>query len=116
MILLILIEGISSDDVLYGNGYTKGAFDMSNRYMAGDWRQYYFDVQNELVNTAAIELSWELDDTNLAVFAMDPSVLCVDTTALSSGINAEYYSPSAFRARAAAAFTFFVSKLSLSAR
>ena len=32
----ILIEGISSDDVLYGNGYTKGAFDMSNRYMAGD--------------------------------------------------------------------------------
>ena len=75
----ILIEGISSDDVLYGNGYTKGAFDMSNRYMAGDWRQYYFDVQNELVNTAAIELSWELDDTNLAVFAMDPSGKIIQT-------------------------------------
>ncbi|MEZ7989829.1 MAG: S8 family serine peptidase [Nitrosopumilus sp.] len=76
---MILIEGISSDDVLYGNGYTKGAFDMSNRYMAGDWRQYYFDVQNELVNTAAIELSWELDDTNLAVFAMDPSGKIIQT-------------------------------------
>ena len=75
----VLIEGISSDDVLYGNGYTKGAFDMSNRYMAGDWRQYYFDVQNELVNTAAIELSWELDDTNLAVFAMDPSGKIIQT-------------------------------------
>jgi len=75
----ILIEGISSDDVLYGNGYTKGAFDMSNRYMAGDWRQYYFEVQNELVNTAAIELSWELDDTNLAVFAMDPSGKIIQT-------------------------------------
>ena len=75
----ILIEGISSDDVLYGNGYTKGAFDMSNRYMAGDWRQYYFDVQNELVNTAAIELSWELDDTNIAVFAMDPSGKIIQT-------------------------------------
>jgi len=74
-----LIEGISSDDVLYGNGYTKGAFDMSNRYMAGDWRQYYFEVQNELVNTAAIELSWELDDTNLAVFAMDPSGKIIQT-------------------------------------
>ena len=75
----ILIEGISSDDVLYGNGYTKGAFDMSSRYMAGDWRQYYFDVQNELVNTAVIELSWKLDDTNLAVFAMDPSGKIIQT-------------------------------------
>ena len=75
----ILIEGISSNDVLYGNGYTKGAFDMSSRYMAGDWRQYYFDVQNELVNTAVIELSWKLDDTNLAVFAMDPSGKIIQT-------------------------------------
>jgi hypothetical protein len=75
----ILIKGISSNDVLYGNGYTKGAFDMSNRYMAGDWRQYYFDVQNELINTAVIELSWELDDTNLAVFAMDPSGKIIQT-------------------------------------
>ena len=75
----ILIEGISSNDVLYGNGYIKGAFDMSSRYMAGDWRQYYFDVQNELVNTAVIELSWKLDDTNLAVFAMDPSGKIIQT-------------------------------------
>ena len=45
---------------------------MTNRYMAGDWRQYYFDVQNEFVNSAAIELSWTSDDTNLAVFVMDP--------------------------------------------
>ena len=75
----ILIKGISSNDVLYGNGYTKGAFDMSNRYMAGDWRQYYFDIQNELVNTAVIELSWELDDTNLAVFVMDPSGKIIQT-------------------------------------
>ena len=54
MILTIFIKGIDSDDILYGNGYTKGAFDMSNRYMAGDWRQYYFDIQNEFVNTAMI--------------------------------------------------------------
>ena len=47
--------------------------------MAGDWRQYYFDVQNELVNTAVIEFSWELDDTNLAVFAMDPSGKIIQT-------------------------------------
>ncbi|WP_185736585.1 S8 family serine peptidase [Candidatus Nitrosopumilus sp. SW] len=68
----IIIHGKQSDDVIYGNGYTKGAFDMVNRYMAGDWRQYYFDVQNEFVNSAAIEISWISDDTNLAVFVMDP--------------------------------------------
>ncbi|KAF6245739.1 S8 family serine peptidase [Nitrosopumilus sp. b2] len=68
----IIIKGKQSDDILYGNGYTKGAFDMVNRYMAGDWRQYYFDIQNEFVNSAAIEISWTSDDTNLAVFVMDP--------------------------------------------
>ncbi|MDH3855980.1 MAG: peptidase S8, partial [Nitrosopumilus sp.] len=75
----ILIKGIQSDDVLYGNGYTKGAFDMANRYMAGDWRQYYFDIQNESINSAAIELSWTSDDTNLAVFVMDPSGQIIQT-------------------------------------
>ena len=75
----ILIQGLESNDVLYGNGYTKGAFDMSNRYMAGDWRQYYFDIQNKFVDTMVIELSWKLDDTNLAVFVMDPSGKIIQT-------------------------------------
>ena len=75
----IMIKGIESDDVIYGNGYTKGAFDMSNRYMAGDWRQYYFDIQNESVDTAMIELSWKYDDTNFAVFVMDPSGKIIQT-------------------------------------
>jgi len=75
----IVIQGKQSDDILYGNGYTKGAFDMVNRYMAGDWRQYYFDIQNEFVNSATIELSWTNDDTNLAVFVMDPLGRIVQT-------------------------------------
>jgi len=75
----ILIKGVESDDILYGNGYTKGAFDMANRYMAGDWRQYYFDVQNESINSAAIELSWISNDTNLSVFVMDPSGEIIQT-------------------------------------
>jgi len=70
---VISVEGTLTDDVLYGNGFTKGAFDMSNRYMAGDWRQYYFDIQNDLVDSAIIELSWTSDDTNFGVFVMDPS-------------------------------------------
>jgi len=75
----LLIQGKQSDDILYGNGYTKGAFDMVNRYMAGDWRQYYFDIQNESITSGAIELSWTSDDTNLAVFVMDPSGKIVQT-------------------------------------
>jgi hypothetical protein len=75
----ILLGGELTDNVLYGNGYVKGAFDMSNRYMAGDWRQYYFDIQNESVNTAIIELSWESDDTNFGVFVMDPTGKIIQT-------------------------------------
>ena len=81
----VLIKGKQSDDVLYGNGYAKGAFDMANRYMAGDWRQYYFDVQNESINTAAIELSWVSDNTNLSVFVMDPSGKIIQTN-MPSGV------------------------------
>ncbi|MFQ5497852.1 MAG: S8 family serine peptidase [Nitrosopumilus sp.] len=75
----ILIKGVQSNDILYGNGYTKGAFDMVNRYMAGDWRQFYFDIQNESINSAAIEISWISDDTNLAIFVMDPSGKIIQT-------------------------------------
>jgi hypothetical protein len=75
----ILIKGHQSDDILYGNGYVKGAFDMANRYMAGDWRQYYFDIQDESINSAAIELSWLTDDTNLSVFVMNPKGEIIQT-------------------------------------
>jgi subtilisin family serine protease len=75
----IFVKGKLTDDILYGNGFTKGAFDMSNRYMAGDWRQYYFDIQNESIDTAVVEISWESDDTNFGVFAMDPSGKIIQT-------------------------------------
>ncbi len=81
----ILIQGHQSNDVLYGNGYIKGAFDMANRYMAGDWRQYYFDIKDESINSAAIELSWVTDDTNLSVFVMNPKGQIVQTN-MPSGI------------------------------
>ena len=83
--LLVLIQGKQSDDVLFGNGYVKGAFDMVNRYMAGDWRQYYFDIQDDSINSAAIELSWKTDDTNLSVFVMDPKGKIIQTN-MPSGV------------------------------
>jgi hypothetical protein len=81
----IVISGSQSNDVLYGNGYIKGAFDMANRYMAGDWRQYYFDIQDESINSASIELSWDTDDTNLSVFVMNPKGKIIQTN-MPSGI------------------------------
>ena len=82
---LVLIQGKQSDDILFGNGYIKGAFDMANRYMAGDWRQYYFDIKDNSINSAAIELSWKTDDTNLSVFVMDPKGKIVQTN-MPSGV------------------------------
>jgi hypothetical protein len=82
---LVLIQGKQSDDILFGNGYVKGAFDMANRYMAGDWRQYYFDIKDDSINSAAIELSWKTDDTNLSVFVMDPKGRIVQTN-MPSGV------------------------------
>jgi hypothetical protein len=82
---LVLIQGKHSDDIIFGNGYVKGAFDMANRYMAGDWRQYYFDIKDDSINSAAIELSWKTDDTNLSVFVMDPKGKIIQTN-MPSGV------------------------------
>jgi hypothetical protein len=59
-------------NILYGNGYVKGAFDMTNRYNAGDWRQYHFDVKNPQINVASIDVSWSDMHTNFSVFVIDP--------------------------------------------
>jgi hypothetical protein len=74
-----VIEGSQKNDALYDNGYIGGAFDMTNRYNAGDWRQYYFDVQDKTINSVALNVSWENKDTNLSVFVIDPAGRIVQT-------------------------------------
>ncbi|MDE1812726.1 MAG: S8 family serine peptidase [Thaumarchaeota archaeon] len=66
-------------DTLYGNGYIGGGFDMSNRYNAGDWRPYYFDVTDKTINSIAMILSWKDPDTNLSVFVIDPQGRIIQT-------------------------------------
>ena len=83
-----LISG-SMGDVLYGNGYVKGAFDMNNRYMAGDWRQYYFDIQDHTINSATIDFEWENPRTNFTVFMIDPQGKIVQTN-FPSGVFGEF--------------------------
>jgi subtilisin family serine protease len=76
---LVVIAGEKNSDALYGNGYVKGAFDMSNRYNAGDWRQYYFDIKDPSINTASIDISWQDQDTNFSAFVIDPQGRIVQT-------------------------------------
>jgi len=73
-----VIEG-QKGDALYGNGYVGGGFDMANRYNAGDWRQYYFDVTDKTINSVAMTLSWKDPDTNLSVFVIDPQGRIIQT-------------------------------------
>jgi hypothetical protein len=68
-----------NNDVNFGNEYVKGAFDMTNRYMAGDWRQYYLDVQDSTINSASMELSWENENTNFSAFVLDPQGKIIST-------------------------------------
>jgi hypothetical protein len=76
---LTVISGEKNSDVLYGNGYIKGAFDMTNRYNAGDWRQYYFDIKDSTINTASFDISWKNPDTNFSVFMIDPQGKIIQT-------------------------------------
>ena len=66
-------------DVLYGNGYVKGAFDMVGRYMAGDWRNHYFEIKDDSIKTASVKVSWKSPDTSMSVFAIDPAGRIIQT-------------------------------------
>ena len=69
----------SEGDVNFGNEYVKGAFDMTNRYMAGDWRQFYLDVEDNTINSASFEFSWKNDNTNFSAFVLDPQGKIIGT-------------------------------------
>ncbi len=75
----VLITSSEEEDIIYRNGFVKGAFDMVNRYMAGDWRQYYFEIADESINAGSIDISWVNDDTNVSAFVFDPQGRIVQT-------------------------------------
>ena len=54
----------SAGDILYGNGYVKGAFDMSNRYMAVIGDNIILTYKIIRFNSATIDFEWENDYTN----------------------------------------------------
>ncbi|MDE1764172.1 MAG: S8 family serine peptidase [Thaumarchaeota archaeon] len=79
----------SKGDTIFGNGYVGGGFDMSNRYNAGDWREYYFDVKDKTINAATMIISWEDPSTNLSVFVIDPQGKIIQTN-VPAGILGEF--------------------------
>ena len=85
----VLITSSEDEDIIYKNGFVKGAFDMVNRYMSGDWRQYYFEIADETINTASIDISWINDDTNVSAFMIDPKGRIVQTN-VPSGVFGEF--------------------------
>ncbi len=76
-------------NTLFGNGYISGGFDMSNRYNAGDWREYYFDVKDKSINSFSMNLSWKNPDTNLSVFVIDPQGRIIQTNS-PAGVLGEF--------------------------
>jgi subtilisin family serine protease len=81
----VLITSSQDEDILYRNGFVKGAFDMVNRYMAGDWRQYYFEIADRTINSGIIDISWENEDTSISAFVFDPQGRIVQTN-VESGV------------------------------
>ena len=69
----------SNNDVNFGNEYVKGAFDMTNRYMTGDWRQFYLEIEDSTINSASFELSWKNDNSNFSAFVLDPQGKIIGT-------------------------------------
>tara|TARA_B100000949_G_scaffold132157_1_gene116450 strand:+ start:1206 stop:5447 length:4242 start_codon:yes stop_codon:yes gene_type:complete len=80
----------SAGGALYGNGFVKGAFDMTSRYMAGDWRQYYFDIKDHTINSATIDFEWENNYTNFTVFMIDPQGKIIQTN-FPPGVFGEFW-------------------------
>ena len=69
---MVLVNGTTDGSVTYGSGYVKGSFDMFSRYMTGDWRHNYFEINDARIDTGVIRLSWEDGNTSLSVLAVDP--------------------------------------------
>jgi hypothetical protein len=54
------------------NGYVGGLSDMTSRYSAGDWRAYYFSVQDDTITSMNLKVSWPHNSTSINVMAYGP--------------------------------------------
>lgn len=54
------------------NGYVGGLFDMTSRYSAGDWRSYYFTVEDSTINSMTLKISWPHNSTSISALVYGP--------------------------------------------
>ncbi|HEX2014727.1 MAG TPA: S8 family serine peptidase [Nitrososphaera sp.] len=54
------------------NGYVGGLFDMTSRYAAGDWRSYYFTVDDDTITSMSLKISWPHNSTSINAMAFGP--------------------------------------------
>jgi subtilisin family serine protease len=54
------------------NGYVGGLFDMTSRYSAGDWRSYYFTVDDGTITSMTLKISWPHNSTSISAMAFGP--------------------------------------------
>jgi hypothetical protein len=53
-------------------GYVGGLFDMTSRYPAGDWRTYYFKVEDPTITSMSLKISWPHNSTSINAMAFGP--------------------------------------------
>lgn len=72
-VILVPDKNTSEQDLgLRPNGYVGGLFDMTSRYAAGDWRSYYFTVEDPTITTMTLKISWPHNSTSINAMAFDP--------------------------------------------
>jgi len=67
------------------NGYIGGLFDMTSRYSAGDWRSYYFTVDDPTITSMSLKISWPHNSTSINAMVYGPDGRTV-ATSVPSGV------------------------------
>ncbi|MGH9993124.1 MAG: S8 family serine peptidase, partial [Nitrososphaera sp.] len=73
---VVLTPDVSEDPTQLGlrpNGYVGGLFDMTSRYAAGDWRSYYFTIDDGSITSMTLKISWPHNSTSINAMAFNPS-------------------------------------------
>ncbi|HXG07358.1 MAG TPA: S8 family serine peptidase [Nitrososphaera sp.] len=80
-VVAVPVPDIDEKDLgLRPNGYVGGTFDMTSRYITGDWRSYYFSVTDDTITSMTLKISWPHNSTSISVMAFGPDGRLVATT------------------------------------
>lgn len=91
-VVIVPEKGRGEQDLgLRPNGYVGGLSDMTSRYSAGDWRSYYFTVQDPTITSINLKVSWPHNSTSVNAMAFAPDGRTV-ASSVPSGVFQEFAS------------------------